>query len=229
MENDVLTGQPREQENADVEQTVEGQELEGGQPQEGEGSGSPTESGTTHVPLKAYEEERKKRQDHKERADRAEERLRVYEEQQRANQQGQQPQDPFVSMQQQIINERFNTSEMIARSKYQDLDEKLEVFKEAAKANPALGAQMMQQTNPYDFAYKEAARIQLQRELGDDPNAYKARLEAEIREKVMAELGQGGTPQVKLPASLGGARSSAPRGAPAYTGPTPFDQVVNTR
>ena len=223
MEKDVLTGEPSE-EIQEVDQTADAQEPAGEQSHEGDGAGSPAEPGTEKlVPFKAYDAERKGRQDWKEKATRAEERLRVYEEQQQRAQPSE-PVDPIQSMQQQIVNERFNTSEMIAKSKYPDLDEKVEIFMEAAAANPLLKAQLLQQPNPYEFVYKEASRIALQRELGDDPAAYKARVEAELREKILAEMGQPAP--LRVPTSLAGTRSSATRSAAAFTGPTPFDQIL---
>ncbi|MNY73265.1 hypothetical protein D3C86_2120160 [compost metagenome] len=75
--------------------------------------------------------------------------------------------------------------------------------------------------NPYEFAYREGKRIQLLKEVGDDPAAYRARIEAEVRE----QLQKANPAALNLPASLAGARSSATRTAPAFTGPSPLDSL----
>jgi hypothetical protein len=230
---DVLTGEPRE-ESQQVEDTTQ-QGAEGGEG--GEGHSETTSQDTTerHVPLAALEAERKGRQDWKEKAARYEGELAEVRRQleQRQQPQGEQVErNPFEIMQERLINERFNTSEMIARAAHTDIDEKVEVFKAAMEKNPALYAQMQADKHPWEFAYREGARMLLAQEMGDDPTAYRTKLEAEIRQKVMAELGQTTTnpaaPKTPLPTSLAGARSSASRSSGAFTGPTPFDQVVNT-
>lgn len=205
-----------------VQPEAQAQEQSGGQP---EGVGEPTSPETqgTHVPLAALEAERKGRQDWKEKAIRFEEELKQLR--QNAQQQQFSQMDPVVAVQQQVINERFNTSEMLARQTYKDLDDKVNVFMEAAKANPALSAALHQQRHPWEFAYKEGARMLMLKEVGDDPAAYRAKVEAEIR----AQLQSQAQPQVSVPSSLNGARSVAPRSANAWTGPTPLNDFVGNR
>lgn len=177
-----------------------------------------------HVPLAALEAERRGRQDWKEKASRLEGELAELRRQTAERQQSpeQRQIDPIQRVEQMVLNERFNNSEMYARQKYADLDDMLTVFADAAKANPALSATMMQQANPYEYAYREAKRLQVLKEVGDDPAAYRSRVEAEIR----AQIGQSSTPaQPNLPASLAGARSAAPRSAPAFTGPAPLGSI----
>ncbi len=217
--DDVLNGgQPSQ-----VEEQQPQNQPEGGE--EDVDRGEPTSpSADKHVPLAALESERKQRQDWKERASRAEERLRMYEEQQQR--QPQQPMDPMQSLQQQVINERFNTSEMLARQTHKDLDEKVEVFMEAARKNPALVAAMNQQRHPWDFAYKEGQRMLLQREIGDDPASYKDKLREQLRAELMAEQSSQPAARPNLPQSLAGARSSAARATPGFTGPTPFENIL---
>lgn len=178
-----------------------------------------------HVPLAALEAERKGRQDWKEKAIRAEEELKALRAQYQQPQQPQQQQiDPLQAVQQQVINERFNMSEMLVRQQYQDADEKVQVFMEAARANPALAAALQTQRHPWEFAYKEGARMLMLKEVGDDPAQYREKLKAEL----MAELQKSApAPALNLPQSLNGARSVAPRSAPAFTGPTPLDQMFS--
>lgn len=215
-----------------VTEPVETPEPEQAEPAE-ESAPTAQDNNGKHVPLAALEAERKGRQDWKEKALRLEGEMKAWREQQSAASQPQEPQverNPFEVMQERILNERFNTSELIARQKYEDIDDKIKVFQEAMAKNPALYAQMRDQTHPWEFAYKEGARMLLAQEMGDDPTAYRAKVEAEIRAKVMAEMGQATAPVTKaapnVPVSMANARSSASRQAPAWTGPTPFDQML---
>lgn len=194
------------------------------------------------VPLDALEAERKQRKDWKEKALRLEGELAAY---QRAQQQAQHPQgdpmpvDPLVEVQNQVLNERFNMSEMIARRDYPDLDEKLAIFEKAAQENPALAMQLRTQPHPWDWMYKEAQKIQLLQEIGDNPSSYREKLEKELREKLMAELGQApaqaaapapaAAPAAQIPQSLATARSAGARTAPAWSGPSSLDSILGKR
>ena len=216
----VLNPQPEET----VEQPeVQAQEQSGASPEGGGEPTSPETQSQTHVPLAALEAERRGRQDWKEKAIRYEEELKQLRQQ--PQQQFQQQTDPLQNMQQQLINERFNMSEMLVRQQYKDVDDKVNVFMEAARENPALVAALHQQRNPWDFAYREGARMLMLKEVGDDPAAYRAKIEAEIR----AQLQSQAQPQVNVPSSLNGARSVASRSAPAWTGPTDLGNILGNR
>lgn len=209
------------QDEGTVEQpAAEQPEAEQPQGEHAEGTGAPTapKEDPRHVPLAALEDERTQRKDWKKRAIRAEEQL---------NQRQQAPAqqlDPLQGIQQQLINERFNTSEMLVKAAHPDADAVVEVFMDAARANPALVAALQTQRHPWDFAYREGKRMSMLKEVGDDPTAYRERIKAEV----MAEM-QKATPAaaLNLPASLNGARSVAPRSAAGFTGPTPFDNILN--
>lgn len=225
---DVFADKP-EGEPKVVEQQVEQVETQAS-PEQTETQGEPTsQNADKHVPLAALEAERNVRKDWKEKALRFEGEVTALRRQleERSARQPQEPQrqmEPMEQIRHEMLNDRFNTSQMLAAQKYSDLDEAVEVFQEAAKANPALAMALQQQAHPYEFAYKEGKRLQLLKEVGDDPASYRQKLEEEIRTKVLAEL-QPGAPKVSLPTSLAGARSSATRSAPAFTGPTPLDNM----
>lgn len=216
--------EPRQGETQPEQQPQEAQATEQLQP--GQEAAPPAADTGKHVPLEALEAERKGRQDWKEKAIRYEEELKQLREQQQRPQQ--QPQDPLVSMQQQIINERFNFSEMVLRQAHQDVDENVKLFQEAARQNPALTAQMMASQHPWKFAYDEGKRLRFAAEIGTDPDAYRKKLRAEIEAEIR---GQGApSPQSQQPAapgipqSLAGARSAGARGT-TFTGPTPMDTI----
>jgi len=214
---------PGAQAQETVEQQPQEQEPQGAAEGGSEGATTAQQAQEQHVPLAALTAERQQRQDWKEKAIRYEEELKQIR-QQAATQQHSQM-DPMVAMQQQVINERFNTSEMLARQSYKDLDDKVNVFMEAAKSNPALAAALHQQRHPWEFAYKEGARMLMLQEVGDDPAAYRAKVEAEIR----AQLQSQAQPQVNVPSSLNGARSVASRSSPAWTGPTDLGNILGNR
>lgn len=224
-----------------AEKTEEEPQVDEGQAQEAsaeaetpETQGEPTSPGTDkHVPLAALEAERGQRRDWKEKALRYEGELKAIREQRERPQQAPEEQrqmDPFQMVQQQMLNQRFETSELIAKQTHKDLDEKVQVFMEAAKQNPALVAAMQREVHPYEFAYREAERIQLQKEMGGDPSAYRAKIEAEIREQLKAEMGQSPTITApaapRIPTSLAGARSAAGRTASSFSGPPSLDDIL---
>lgn len=223
---DVFADKPEGQSQV-VEPQVEQVEPQG-DPEQLETQGEPTsQNADKHVPLAALEAERNVRKDWKEKALRFEGEVSALRRQlAERNTQPQEPQrqlDPVEQIRQEMLNERFNNSQMVAAQKYADLDEVVGVFQEAAKANPALAMALQQQAHPYEFAYKEGKRLQLLKEVGDDPASYRQRLEQEIRASIAAE--SSSAPKVNLPTSLAGARSSATRSAPAFTGPTPLDNM----
>lgn len=137
-----------------------------------------------------------------------------------------------------LYNERLNMSEMMLRAQVDDLDEKMTVFKKAADANPALRAELTRQVHPYKFAYEHAKKVMAMEEVGDDPAAFRTKLEAEIRAKVEAEYaaagnGSGADPvrpaALHIPRSLGTAPSSAPRMAAVQEVPEFEDIFVRPR
>ena len=205
-----------------------------------EGSAA-TESATTaqengkHVPLAALEAERKGRQDWKEKAIRYEEELKAIRQRPEPAQQPAQEVSPLERVQQEMVTQRFNMSEQIARTQYKDatdLEDMVMLCANAAAQNPVLQAQLAASAHPWDFAYKEGKRLKLMQDMGDNPEDF----EAKIRAKILAELqGNGQAPAPapvaaapsapQLPQSLATARSSAGRAAPTFTGPTPIGSL----
>lgn len=187
-----------------------------------EGNGEPTapETHSTHVPLAALEAERKGRQDWKERAIRYEEELKQLR---IAQQQAAQPLDSTQA----IENRLLHWSERAARKEYGDetVDKAFARFQAEIAKNPALYQAAMSSPDPWDFVVKEGQKALMLEEVGTDPAAYRAKLEAEIR----AQLQSQAQPQVNVPTSLNGARSVAQRSAPTWTGPTPLDNILGNR
>lgn len=186
-----------------------------------------------HVPLIALQKTRQEKKDWKEKAVRFETELRLLKEQQAEREKAQsQPQQPAAPQgplppEMALLNERMNMSEVMAREKYADLDEKVAIFMEEAQKNPALAQELKRQTHPYDYAYKHATKVMAMKEIGDDPAAYKKRIEEQIRAELQGQQTQQPAPtsQAVIPQSLAGARSSAPRNVGSFTGAPAFDDL----
>lgn len=167
------------------------------------------------IPLKAHEDERKKRQE-------LERRLAEYERQiQQPKQQPPPPPDWIadpegaaermrLELAEQHYRFRVDTGFELLRERYADLDEVTDFFASVARQDPRLAAQVRDHPNPVKFAYDMGRKIKAMQEIGSDPDAYRKRLEDEVRAKVLAEMGQqpveGGelkpVPQKSLPAPV---------------------------
>ena len=208
------------------------------------------------IPRRAYEDERRKRQDWKARAVEAEtkhkELQRQFEEATRratappSTQPHAQPQPPppdpatdprgFAQhlVQQQaatLLNERLNNSEMMLRDKIGDekLAEYVEDFRQMAQADPTLFGKLYSQPHPYNWMTREVDRLRLARDVGDDPAAYRERILAEGRAQWEAEAKAAPpapSPAAGMQPSLATARSVAGRTAGAWTGEPSLDDVL---
>lgn len=88
---------------------------------------------------------------------------------------------------QKLQRARIDMSEMMVKQAHEDYEEVVKAFEEAATKNPYLANQMLNHANPALFAYQEGLK-HIQLKDMQDPEAYKAKLEAELREKIKAEL-----------------------------------------
>ena len=187
---------------------------------------------------RAYEDERRKRNDWKEKAARLEGELAAYKRQQedaqrRAAAPPPQPQQPppdpatnpqgwaqHVVQQQQaaLLNERLNNSEMMLADKIgaEKLSEYVQEFRGLAEADPTLFGKLYSQPHPYAWLTREVDRLRLVRDVGDDPAAFRAKIEAEARTRWEAEAASKPppvSPAAGLQPSLATARSVAGRSA----------------
>ena len=145
------------------------------------------------------------------------------------------------AMSEQILQQKVVASQEILRSQHEDYDEHETIFADEMKRLEASGDESLRKRLnahpfPAKFAYEEGKRLKLQQEMAD-PDAYKAKLEAELREKILAEQHQANPasqapaqarPVPQPPKSLAGVPSSArdPIKHP-WKGPTPLDQLLN--
>ena len=207
--------------------------------------------GKSYIPQPVLERERQRRQDWKEKAARLEGELAAMRRQQedaqrRAAAPPPQPQQPppdpatnpqgwaqHVVQQQQaaLLNERLNNSEMMLRDKIGDdkLNEYVGEFRSMAEADPTLFGKLYSQPHPYAWMTREVDRLRLVRDVGDDPAAFRAKIEAEARAKWDAEAATRPppvSPAAGLQPSLATARSVAGRTAAAWTGEPSLEDVL---
>lgn len=186
-------------------------------------SAPPAEPDTRqHVaPLTALLDEREKRQE-------AERKLRDYEAQHRAQKAQPAPDfatDPAAALeyqrqvfQQQLYNTRLTTSRFMAEKDF-GADTVKEAF-EFFDRNPALSHQFVDHPSPFHAAVEFYKRQRVAEEVGADPAAYRAKLEAEIRAQVLAEMQttQPVQPKPRLPGSLAAAPAAGTQGEPRPKG-----------
>jgi len=176
--------------------------------------GQPEPQPVRQVPLPELLEERRRRQEA--------ERLalnyqQLIEAQQRQQQPQPQPIDPvveperaFAALQNQMhhmaIHTRANTSEMIVRQQLGNevVDKAVEAARQAQ-----LGEHFLTRPNPYGELIEWYRGQQVAREVGPDPAAYRAKVRAEERAAVLAELKAGAQPPRNLPPSLSQAANAA--------------------
>lgn len=143
----------------------------------------------THVPLAALKAEREKRQER-------ERELAELRQQVQAPKAPEQPQfyeapEQYVQhavrqVQQQTTQVLYAALEDAAREQHADYDEVLGEVTEAAQANPAIRQQVFNSPNPALAAYKLGKQLRQMKEL-QDPAAYRAKVEAEVRAQIKAE------------------------------------------
>lgn len=197
----------------------------------------------TQVPLKALEEERRKRQEAQEHFRRlelelAELRGRVDSRSPQAQQEEPEdfeeafysnPQD-YISrvVSQAVDGNRYAMSEQIARDTFPDFDEKLAAFEEAVKTNPMYAAQLRQHPHPGKFAYEVGKTMLETREIGSlDELREKIRQEerARLEQELRKESAQ--TAASQLTKSVAGSRGASVEAAKAWAGPTPLGDILN--
>lgn len=127
------------------------------------------------------------------------------------------------------LNIILRTSEMIARSKYKDFDEKVETFAGVLKETPGLHAQWLASPDPAEFAYRTGEKTKLLKDAGSI-DEYKAKLEVELRQKLEAEYKakeeEFNKKRAELPGSLSEVKGVAKQQRAVFTGPTPLDAVL---
>lgn len=240
---EVKTPEPQAPEP--VETAAEVTDVETGAKQQEDATPAPLipkEDGP-HVPRKALEDERKKRQEIERRFTDLERRLNDMMQPQEQVQPQQAPDpwaDPEAAMAHQrneFVRQMYETrvalSSEILRAQKPDFDDVVAEFVQQARRDPGLHNAVLNHPNPAAFAYQQGQRIRFLNEVGNDPAAYKAKL----REEVMAELGQGQpaavaqqsvSPALAPPKSLAATTSAQPRNNKGQfaSGPASLDDIL---
>lgn len=175
------------------------------------------------VPLKAVQEERRKRQE-------LERRLQELETQRNPPPNLQEDPNGYQAhlqqtLQSSLLNERLNLSEAMVREKHGDgaVEEAQELFAQAAQQDPSLANKLYSEKNPYGWLMKWAKSQKLTREMGDDPDQWISQKEAEIRARIEQEYAQKARQPAPPPslASAGGRMETQQ----SWQGPKPFDSI----
>lgn len=120
---------------------------------------------------------------------------------------------PEQQFEQMAVQFNIRNSERFARKEHGAL---FEEARDWLMSRPDVEVWAQQQDDPWDAAINLYKREKLAAEIGDDPAAYRARIEAEIRaqfEQQPAQQQPGMTAaQPRLPQSASAARSAPPRG-----------------
>jgi hypothetical protein len=186
------------------------------------------------VPLHELTSERKKRQDEARLREEAEKRFqdleRRYQDLERRAQAPQTPPppppDPFTDpegafayrdslYQKQLFETRVMLGEEVLRTMKPDYDQVRDVFARHAQNDPNLAMQIVRAPNPARFAYEQGKRLMALEKIGDDYDGYEKRIREEERQKVLAELKQGGAssaPPQRFPGTLADATGSGAQG-----------------
>lgn len=193
----------------------------------GDKEDAPPASSPESVPVKALQDERRKRQE-------LQDQLEALK--------AQQSQEPPVSIwendekwQQQFgervtlsaaqhatLNARLDTSEMLAAQAHEDFEQVKAEWLEMAKQNPELRQQAMADRHPWERAYQQAKNAKAMKELGatsieDVIKAERAKWEAEMAQK---------SPARSFPHSTVHDGSAASRSGPGWAGPTADKDIL---
>lgn len=202
---------------------------------EPEAPAAPEPQTESHVPYAAMKAERDKRQERERELQERDRRIAEYERQLQELRNGAQPQqqaqrveiwedpDAYINQrlsvveQQQIARMHAALAEQ-ARAVYPDYDEMFSVVLEHAKTNPAVEQQVLSAPNPALAAYKLGKQLRELKQM-EDPEAYRAKIEAEVRAKVEAEYRAKEDAKRKaaesIPPDLSSSRNVAGTGQPS--------------
>jgi len=144
------------------------------------------------------------------------------------------PEGHLTKFQQQILQQqmagKLQTSEAIARSRYKDFDESVQVFAEVLQSTPGLHAQWLQSPDPAEFAYRLGKHTREVRDAGSI-DALREKIAKEERLKLEAEFKKKNEElerqRQELTPSLSDVRGAARGTKPVFTGPTPLEAILS--
>jgi hypothetical protein len=193
----------------------------------GEDNGAPPAQESENVPVKALQEERRKRQELEQQFKELQQQMQqppapapdIFENtegwQQHFGNQVAQNAAQFAAQ-----NARLDTSEMLAATAHDDFEEMKAEFLEMAQQNPTLAEQAKADRHPWEKAYQIAKNARTMKEMGATSIE---ELRAGIRAELEAEM-KGQAPRFPTSTALDG--SVAGRGGPVWSGQTPDKQIL---
>lgn len=127
---------------------------------------------------------------------------------------------------------RLTTSDNLGRSRHQDYDEKVEIFKELCQQTPHLWQQAVNAPDPGEFAYKTGKSHKELQDAGDIDSfkekiekETRVRVETEMREKLKKEEESRKKEQEALPGSLSKV-TGVGNSRPAWGGPPTLEDIL---
>ena len=149
--------------------------------------------------------------------------------------------DMQSQFEQQLTVQKMEMSETIARGRYDDYDATMQPFYELQHTAPdrlqAIYQAASQQPDPAGYIYGHMKQQALLNEIGNDPDAYRKKIEAEIRAKIVAEQGQNPqpagegqppTPAPSIPETLAKAGNGGGMATPVFSGAPSLDDILKT-
>lgn len=129
-----------------------------------------------------------------------------------------------------LVDMKVDMSWEIAASTIRDFDAVMNDpdygWRHAAQEDPTLYQRAIQSQNPAKFAYQAVKRSRFMRDVGDNPDDYKARLRKEIEAEFAAKA-PAVQPAAPLPPKSLADANSAPAPKPGeWTGPTPLKDIL---
>lgn len=103
------------------------------------------------------------------------------------------------------VNNRFDIQQEVMREMHDDYEEMYNLVDEAVASNPALLDEIREAPNQAKAIYQKGLSLKEAKNIETDPQAYRAKLEAEIRAEYEAKE------KNKEPKSIGGIRSTSSR------------------
>jgi len=127
-----------------------------------------------------------------------------------------------------VTTTRMDTAEQIARSKYNDFDDKINVFADVLQNTPGLREHWMNAADPAEFAYRTGKNYMELQQAGNI-DSLRANIEKEVRLKLEAELKAKDEARkaeiAAIPPSLSNAQS-APGNKAVWGGPPSLDNIL---
>ena len=141
--------------------------------------------------------------------------------------------EPHLNEMRQVL---IANSRLIAESRHTDelVNAAEAAFSRAyqtGQIDPADAQKVLGSANIYDAAVRWHKSALAKQEIGDDPAAFRAKVEAEVRAKLEAEHGQletTGVQQRVMPSNLASARNVGSRSGPAWGGPQATESIFAT-